>query len=56
MVGIFRFKSSISSIIVNNILSLIIYKATHQGEFPLFNCIETSLANSNVIYGQDDCL
>jgi carboxylesterase type B len=36
-----------------------IYNATaaaHLGGFPWFDCIQVSLSNSSVIYGQEDCL
>ncbi len=58
-IGTLRFKPPISPTTVVNILSSNIYNATaaaHQGGFPLFDCIQVSLANSSVIYGQEDCL
>jgi carboxylesterase type B len=59
-IGTLRFKPPISPpITVVNASSSNIYNATaaaHQGGFPLFDCIQVSLANSSVIYGQEDCL
>jgi para-nitrobenzyl esterase len=58
-IGTLRFKSPISPITVVNTSSSIIYNATaaaHQGGFPLFDCIQISLYNSSIIYGQEDCL
>jgi len=58
-IGIFRFKPPVSSINVVNASSPIIYNATaaaHQGGFPSFDCMQISLKNSSVIYGQEDCL
>jgi para-nitrobenzyl esterase len=58
-IGALRFKPPISPIPVVNTSSSIIYNATaaaHQGGSPLFTCIQISLYNSSMIYGQEDCL
>jgi hypothetical protein len=55
-VGVLRFKPPISLV---NASSSVIYNATaaaHQGGFPLLDCMQVSLVNSSVIYGQEDCL
>ncbi len=58
-IGALRFKPPISPITIVKRSSSIIYNATaaaHQGGFPLFTCIQVSLYNSSIIYGQEDCL
>jgi para-nitrobenzyl esterase len=57
--GALRFKPPISPLTVVNTSSSVIYNATaaaHQGGFPLLDCMQVSMANSSVIYGQEDCL
>jgi len=58
-IGTLRFKPPVSLTTVVNASSSNIYNATaaaHQGGFPLFDCIQVSLTNSSIIYGQEDCL
>jgi carboxylesterase type B len=58
-IGAFRFKPPVSPIAVVKPSSTHIYNATaaaHQGGFPSFDCMQISLVNSSVIYGQEDCL
>jgi para-nitrobenzyl esterase len=55
-IGALRFKPPVT---LANVSSSSIYNATsaaHQGGFPGLNCIQVSLDNSSVIYGQEDCL
>jgi para-nitrobenzyl esterase len=55
-IGVLRFKPPVSLV---NTSSSVIYNATaaaHQGGFPWFDCMQVSLANSSVMYGQEDCL
>ena len=55
-IGTLRFKPPIALV---NSSSTNIYNATsaaHEGEFSSLDCIQVSLANSSLIYGQEDCL
>ena len=54
--GTLRFKPPVA---INTTLSNNTYDATaaaHQGGFPRFDCLQISLANSSLTYGQEDCL
>jgi carboxylesterase type B len=62
-IGAFRFKPPLGTPpfkpSVSPPSSTNIYNATaaaHQGGFPSFDCMQISLVNSSVIYGQEDCL
>ena len=55
-IGALRFKPPVP---LASASSSSIYNATaaaHLGGFPWFDCIQMSLTNSSVIYGQEDCL
>jgi carboxylesterase type B len=54
LVGTSPFKPSVSPPSSTNIYNAT--AAAHQGGFPLFDCMQISLVNSSVIYGQEDCL
>jgi carboxylesterase type B len=56
-IGTLRFKPPVSPATIGNSSS--IYNATsaaHQGGFPSLDCMQISLTNSTVIFGQEDCL
>jgi carboxylesterase type B len=56
-IGALRFKPPVP--LNNSSSNNNIYNATaaaHLGGFPWFDCIQVSLSNSSVIYGQEDCL
>jgi carboxylesterase type B len=58
-IGTLRFQPPAAPITLINSSSTNIYNATsaaHQGGFPSFDCMQFSLINSSVIYGQEDCL
>jgi carboxylesterase type B len=58
-IGTLRFKPPVAPITLVNSSSTNIYNATsaaHQGGFPSFDCMQMTLTNSSIIYGQEDCL
>jgi para-nitrobenzyl esterase len=58
-IGTLRFKPPINPLPVVNGSSSTIYNATaaaHQGGFPLLDCLQISLENASMTYGQEDCL